>query len=124
MNVRSRWDVEFVDHPGYRYKRYLGALGPSEPPLIEEAGFGALRLFDDVTIDAGSRVRIEAHDGFEAVVYVLEGDAFIEDDSGAGSELAQDRAAYVLLGHGARHSVYNRSLRGPLRVLVAATVAP
>jgi redox-sensitive bicupin YhaK (pirin superfamily) len=123
-HLRNKGDIELVECSGYRYRRYLGALGARAGSLDpRELGFGALRVFDEVVIDAGSRLRVEAHDGLEAVVYVLEGECAIEDERGQVSELPRDSAACVRLGEGTRYDVYNRSST-TLGVFVAAIAAP
>jgi len=81
-------------------------------------------VFDDVVIDAGAHVHVDAHDGFESVVYVLDGECLVEDDRGMAAVIAKDRAARVLLGQGVGHDVSNPSSKSVLRVLVAVVVAP
>jgi len=125
IDVRSRAEISLVEHLGYRYRQHIGALDTKgDPPSAHESGFGALRLFDDATIDPASHVTVEAHDGFETVVYVLEGECVIEDDRGHATPLGRGGAACMGLGHGIRHEVSNPSPSAPLRVLVAAAAAP
>ena len=126
MHARSRADVELVEHLGYGYRRHIGALdtdAEGDPPYSRGAGFGALRLFNDVTVDPGSHVSVDAHDGFETVVYVLRGECTIADDRGRTTQLGQGGAASVLLGHGIRYDLRNPSSKTTLRALVAAVVA-
>ena len=127
MQVRSRADVELVEHLGYGYRRHIGALdtdAESDPPYSRDAGFGALRVFNDVTVDPGSHVSVHAPDGFETVVYVLGGECTLEDDRGHATRLGgRGGAASALLGHGIRYELRNPSSMTTLRALVAAVVA-
>ena len=126
MQVRSRADVELVEHLGYGYRRHIGALdtdAENDPPYSREAGFGALRVFNDVTVDPGAHVAVHAHDGFETVVYVLDGECTLEDDRGRATPLGRGGAASALLGHGIRYELRNPSSMTTLRALVAAVAA-
>ena len=126
MQVRSRADVELVEHLGYGYRRHIGALdtdAESDPPYSREAGFGALRVFNDVTVDPGSHVSVHARDGFETVVYVLAGECSLEDDRGRATPLGRGGPASALLGHEVRYELRNPSSTTTLRALVAAVVA-
>jgi redox-sensitive bicupin YhaK (pirin superfamily) len=127
MRARSRADIELVEHVGYRYRRYIDALDADaehDRSYSRGAGFGALRLFDDVTVDPGAHVSALAHDGFETVLYVLGGECVIEDDRGHATPLGRGGAAAMLLGHGIRHTLRNPSSTTTLRALVVAVVAP
>ena len=123
--VRAKADIPVVERAEGRYTRHLGELATQGEPLTSSAeGFGALRVFDDVVVAAGASIHFGAHDGFEAVVYVLQGECLVEDERGRGTRLSRDGGAYARLGHGTRHNLRNASSTAPLRILVAVTVAP
>jgi quercetin 2,3-dioxygenase len=125
LEVRSSADIPVVARAGVRYRRHLGELSSRGEPLASrDEGFGALRVFDDVVVSAGGDVPIQAHDGFEAVVYVLEGECIIEQTGGPATPLARNGGAYVRLGHGVQHHVRNRSASAPLHLFLAVMVAP
>ena len=124
MNIRKRTDIALVEHIGYGYRRHIGSLDTQgEPPSSREPGFGALRLFDDVHIDPRAQVPVDAQDGFDTVLYVLEGECVIEDDRGRVTRVARDGAASALLGEGIRHAIGNPSSTSSARILVAAVAA-
>jgi redox-sensitive bicupin YhaK (pirin superfamily) len=123
--VRRGSDVRVVGEGGYRYCRHLGALDEGgEPDPSGRQGFGALRLLDDVVVRPRSHLLLEAHDGFEVVIYVLEGRCLIEDDRGGEQELLRDCAAHLVLGRGIRHDVSNLSSTKPLHLFLAAVAGP
>jgi redox-sensitive bicupin YhaK (pirin superfamily) len=127
MRARGRADIALVERPGYRYRRYIGALDADAeraPPDSHGGGFGALRLFEDITVDPGAHVPAHAHDGFETVVYVLAGESLLADGRGHATPLGQGGAASILLGHGIRYELCNPSSTTTLRALVTAVVAP
>ena len=125
MHIRSKDKIALVERDGYRYRRFLAELATRGEPLASsEDGFGVLRVFDDVVIDAGARVHVDAHDGFESVVYVLDGECLVEDDRGMAAVVAKHRAARVVLGQDVGHDISNPSSTSALHVLVAAVVAP
>jgi len=123
--IRTAAEVPTVEGVGWRCRRHFGDLiERDERGASSEHGFGALRVFDDVVLDAGARLELAAHDGLEVVVYLLDGQGRLEDDRGHASDLARDGAACSTLGHGVRHVLVNRGESAPLHVVVAAIVAP
>jgi redox-sensitive bicupin YhaK (pirin superfamily) len=123
--VRAKADIPVFEGAEGRYTRHLAALVTEGQPVASSAdGFGALRVFDDILIVAGASVHFGAHDGFEAVVYVLEGECLVDDGRGGGTRLQRDGGVYARLGQGIQHHLRNASNSAPLRVLVAVTVAP
>ena len=126
IQARSPADIALVERLGYAYRRHLGALDTGvegDPPCSLEGGFGALRLFNEVTVRPASQVSVHAHDGFETVVYLLAGECLIEDDRGHATQLGRGGAASMLLGDGIRHELRNPSPTTALCALVAAVVA-
>jgi redox-sensitive bicupin YhaK (pirin superfamily) len=123
-HVRGKADIPVLERAGCRYRRHLAELAPRGEPITSSAdGFGALRLLDDVVVSAGAGIRFEAHDGFEAVVYVLEGECLIGEEGGQTARLLRNGAAYARLGRGVQHHLRNPSDEASPRVLVAAVVA-
>jgi hypothetical protein len=124
-HLRTRADIPSVEYNAYRCRQHLGALAAQgDPHTSQERGFGALRVFDDVVIGPGSRIGVEAHDGLEIVLFVLQGECRVEDDLGEVTALRQDAAVCALLGRGIRHHLCNQSPTAMLHIIVAAIVAP
>jgi redox-sensitive bicupin YhaK (pirin superfamily) len=123
--VRRKGEIELGAFDGYRRRRHLGELpDPGKPLSSRTTGFGPLRVFDELAIDPGRRLSFERQDGFEAVLYVLEGECLVESDGGGAFEVPRGSAAHITLGGGRRYDVSNRSPTGVLGVLLAAFVAP
>ena len=83
MDVRSQGAIPLVAHAGYRYRQYLGSPATASDLFSSPTmGFGALRLFDDLVLEANSRASFQAHDGLETVAYILEGVCQVAHDKG------------------------------------------
>ncbi len=122
MDVRAPATIPLVERSGYRYRQYLGTADAAHDLLSPgHPGFGALRLFNDVVLDANSRASFDAYDGLETIAYVLEGACHVAYDRGEPVELTRGSAARIIGGHGARFEAHNRTA-GPSRILIAATV--
>jgi hypothetical protein len=111
--VRSASDVERIEHPGTMIRRHVAL----------EAGIGALRRFDDVTLERNARLSLAAHEGFDAVVYALAGDVVLEDDRGRVISLADGQAACARVADVARASLRSAGSSARARVLVVSVAA-
>jgi redox-sensitive bicupin YhaK (pirin superfamily) len=119
--IRRSAEIRRVDDLGYRVRRHLAGKGKLDGS--QDESFGVLRVFDDVVINPRSNLLLDAHDGFEIVIYVLGGLCLIEDDLGGEQQLVPDSAALLVLGRGIRHDLTNRSSTEPLHLLMASVVA-
>jgi redox-sensitive bicupin YhaK (pirin superfamily) len=112
-----------VEGNGFRYWQHLGSSEAAHNLFSSEhRGFGTLRLLDDISLDANGRAHLQAHDGLQTIVYVLQGDLRLTRDGGEPAELKRGVAARITGGHGARYEATGTS--GPSRFLVVAVVAP
>jgi hypothetical protein len=124
MDVRTRDRIPIVERTGYRYRQHLGALATASDLLSSPSiGVGALRVFDDVGVDAQAQASLQAHDGLETIVYVLEGICHLTRGADPPIEIRRAMAARLVGGRGALYEARNRTT-SPLRMLVAAVVAP
>jgi len=122
--VRVRTAVPVVEGNGFRCRQHLGSSEAAHQLFSSEhRGFGTLRLFDDISLDANSRASFQAHDGLQTIVYVLQGDLRLALDGSEPADLKRGVAARITGGHGAQYEATNRA-GGSSRFLVAAVVAP
>ena len=124
MDVRRRDAIPTIERDGYRFRQYLGDLATASD-LFSSAhvGYGALRVFDDVVVDAGATASFQAHDGLETVAYVLEGGCHLTHAGDPPVEIKRGTAARIVGGHGTTYEGSNRGTSG-LRIALAAFVAP
>jgi hypothetical protein len=124
MDVRPREAIPTIERDGYRFRQHLGDLATASDLFSSvHIGYGALRVFDDVVIDAGATASFRAYDGLETVAYVLEGACHIAHAGDAPVEIKRGTAARIVGGHGTTYEGHNRG-SSPLRIALAAFVAP
>jgi quercetin 2,3-dioxygenase len=85
--------------------------------------WGALRVFNDDTIEPGSGFPPHAHQDMEIVTYVISGELAHRDSMENQGVVGPGGIQFMSAGTGVRHSEYNNSRRDPLH-LVQMWVVP
>ena len=76
--------------------------------------FGALRVLNDDTIQAGMGFGTHPHDNMEIITIVLEGELEHRDSMGNGSVITPGEVQVMSAGTGIRHSEFNHSTTNEL----------
>lgn len=83
----------------------------------ENTEFGALRVFNDDTVQAGTGFGKHPHANFEIISYVLQGTLEHQDSMGNRSQLRVGEVQCTTAGTGIYHSEYNPSDSEPVHFL-------
>ncbi len=79
--------------------------------------FGALRVLNDDTIQAGMGFGTHPHDNMEIITIVLEGELEHRDSMGNGSVITPGEVQVMSAGTGIQHSEFNHSATNELSLL-------
>jgi hypothetical protein len=79
--------------------------------------FGALRVLNDDTIQAGMGFGTHPHDNMEIITIVLEGELEHRDSMGNGSVITPGEVQVMSAGTGIQHSEFNHSKTNALSLL-------
>lgn len=79
--------------------------------------FGALRVLNDDTVQAGMGFGMHPHDNMEIITMVLEGDLEHRDSMGNGSVIRQGEVQVMSAGTGVHHSEFCHSKTQPVKLL-------
>lgn len=79
--------------------------------------FGALRVLNDDTVQAGMGFGTHPHDNMEIITIVLEGELEHRDSMGNGSVITQGEVQVMSAGTGIQHSEFNHSGKNDLSLL-------
>ena len=79
--------------------------------------FGALRVLNDDTIQAGMGFGTHPHDNMEIITIVLEGELEHRDSMGNGSVITPGEVQVMSAGTGIQHSEFNHSVTNELSLL-------
>ena len=79
--------------------------------------FGALRVLNDDTIQAGMGFGTHPHDNMEIITIVLEGELEHRDSMGNGSVITPGEVQVMSAGTGIQHSEFNHSATNQLSLL-------
>lgn len=83
----------------------------------DNVGFGALRVFNDDTIQPGKGFPTHSHREMEIVTYVLEGELEHRDSTGGHGTIGAGEVQRMTAGTGIRHSEFNASQEKSLHLL-------
>ncbi len=83
----------------------------------ERIHFGALRVLNDDTVEAGMGFGTHPHDNMEIISIPLEGDLEHKDSMGNVSVIKHGDIQVMSAGTGIRHSEYNKSKDKPVKFL-------
>lgn len=97
---RGRWHFAFDEYYDPRYTH-----------------FGALRVFNDDTLDPGAVWPLHPHREIEVVTYCAEGEFRHADEHGAGNVLKKGWVQHTTVGRGMYHSEINNREDGPMRFI-------
>ena len=75
----------------------------------ENLNWGALRVFNDDTVEAGQGFGTHPHRDMEIITYVLRGEVEHRDSLGQHGVVAPGGIQYISAGTGVRHSEFNHS---------------
>jgi len=79
--------------------------------------FGALRVLNDDTVQAGMGFGTHPHDNMEIITIVLEGELEHKDSMGTGSVISPGEVQVMSAGTGITHSEFNHSQNNEVRFL-------
>ena len=79
--------------------------------------FGALRVLNDDTVQAGMGFGTHSHENMEIITIVLEGELEHRDSMGNGSVITQGEVQVMSAGTGIQHSEFNHSETTDLSLL-------
>ena len=79
--------------------------------------FGALRVLNDDTVQAGMGFGTHPHDNMEIITIVLEGELEHKDSMGTGSVISPGEVQVMSAGTGIMHSEFNHSQNNEVRFL-------
>src|ERR1700733_9262650 len=83
----------------------------------ERMNFGALRVLNDDTVDAGMGFGTHPHDNMEIISIPLEGDLEHKDSMGNIAVIKNGDVQVMSAGTGITHSEYNRNKDKPVKFL-------
>jgi len=83
----------------------------------ERMHFGALRVLNDDTVQAGMGFGTHPHDNMEIITIVLEGELEHKDSMGNGSVIRPGEVQVMSAGTGITHSEFNHSQNNEVRLL-------
>ena len=83
----------------------------------ERMHFGALRVLNDDTVQAGMGFGTHPHDNMEIITIVLEGELEHKDSMGTGSVISPGEVQVMSAGTGITHSEFNHSQNNEVRFL-------
>jgi len=83
----------------------------------ERMHFGALRVLNDDTVQAGMGFGTHPHDNMEIITIVLEGELEHKDSMGNGSVIRPGEVQVMSAGTGITHSEFNHSQNNEVRFL-------
>jgi quercetin 2,3-dioxygenase len=109
--VQRAGDREFFDFGWLRTYHSYSFAGYYDP---DNLNWGALRVFNDDTVQPGKGFGTHPHRDMEIVTYVLAGELEHRDSLGHHGVVAPGGVQYVSAGSGVEHSEFNHSQTEPV----------
>jgi hypothetical protein len=103
-----------ADHGWLHSRHTFSFAGYHDPQRIH---FGALRVLNDDTVDAGMGFGTHPHDNMEIISIPLEGDLEHKDSMGNVSVIRHGDVQVMSAGTGIYHSEYNKNKDRPVKFL-------
>jgi quercetin 2,3-dioxygenase len=112
--IQRAGDRAFADHGWLKAYHSFSFTDYYDP---ENEHWGALRVFNDDTIAAGTGFPPHPHSDMEIVTYILEGELAHKDSMGNHGVVGPGGVQFMSAGTGVRHSEFNNSADRPLHLV-------
>ncbi|MBD5655147.1 MAG: pirin family protein, partial [Candidatus Eremiobacteraeota bacterium] len=111
MTIQRSSERARFDHGWLQTSHSFSFAGYVDPGNLN---WGALRVFNDDVVQAGTGFGTHAHRDMEILTYVLEGELEHRDSMGNVGVVRPGGVQYLSAGTGVKHSEYNHSAERPV----------